>query len=228
MVNPKFIKVCRIRFPEIKLKTRDAHKLRGFFGEIFKEHSPLLHNHYNNGSFRYRYPLVQYKVIKEVPMLVGREEGANLLTELFLKIKELVLDGTLYQINRKNIEISNDPVGYSDSLHSYRFESLWMGLNQENFKVYNKMDDSIEKQRFLTKILVGNILGFFSNVGIKLHPKEKLMANIDLSEKTTRFKDKTMLAFEGRFIVNAYLPEYLGIGKSVSRGFGTIIKTREN
>ena len=98
MVNPKFIKVCRIRFPEIKLKTRDAHKLRGFFGEIFKEHSPLLHNHYNNGSFRYRYPLVQYKVIKEVPMLVGLEEGANLLTELFLKIKELVLDGTLYQI----------------------------------------------------------------------------------------------------------------------------------
>ena len=129
MVNPKFIKVCRIRFPEIKLKTRDAHKLRGFFGEIFKEHSPLLHNHYNNGSFRYRYPLVQYKVIKEVPMLVGLEEGANLLTELFLKIKELYWI-LLYQINRKNIEISNDP-RYSDSLHSYRFESLWMGLNKK-------------------------------------------------------------------------------------------------
>ena len=52
-----------IKFPEISLKTRDAHKLRGYFGNIFKEHSPLLHNHFEDGTNRYAYPLVQYKVI---------------------------------------------------------------------------------------------------------------------------------------------------------------------
>ena len=30
------------------------------------------------------------------------------------------------------------------------------------------------------------------------------------------------IAFSGRFKVNFYIPSYLGIGKSVSKGFGTI------
>jgi Cas6b N-terminal domain len=37
-----------IRFPEIHLPVRDAHKLRGYFGEVFRSHSPLLHNHYED------------------------------------------------------------------------------------------------------------------------------------------------------------------------------------
>ena len=52
-----------IRFPEIALRTRDAHKLRGYFGNLFQEHSPLLHNHWEDGTSRYAYPLVQYKVV---------------------------------------------------------------------------------------------------------------------------------------------------------------------
>ena len=55
-----------IQFPDIRLQTRDAHKLRGYFGNLFKEQSPLLHNHFQDGSTRYAYPLVQYKVINVV------------------------------------------------------------------------------------------------------------------------------------------------------------------
>ncbi len=39
-----------IRFPDLRFQTRDAHKLRGFFGNLFKEYSPLLHNHFEDGS----------------------------------------------------------------------------------------------------------------------------------------------------------------------------------
>jgi CRISPR/Cas system CMR-associated protein Cmr1 (group 7 of RAMP superfamily) len=34
-----------------------------------------------------------------------------------------------------------------------------------------------------------------------------------------------MLGFLGTFSVNFEIPDYWGIGKSVSRGFGTIIRT---
>ena len=88
--------ICRIKFPEIKLQTRDAHKLRGYFGNLFKEHSPILHNHYDDGRLRYKYPIIQYKVINNVPTLVGIGEGAELLPKLFLKIKELDIDGKKY------------------------------------------------------------------------------------------------------------------------------------
>ncbi len=57
------IQTTTIRFPEIQLQARDAHKLRGYFGNLFKEHSPLLHNHFEDGSLRYKYSLVQYKII---------------------------------------------------------------------------------------------------------------------------------------------------------------------
>ena len=78
-----------ITFPEIVLRVRDGHKLRGYFGNVFREHSELLHNHFADGSPQYRYSLVQYKVIDRVPMLVGLGEAAALLIELFLKIKVL-------------------------------------------------------------------------------------------------------------------------------------------
>ena len=81
----KSIHITTIQFPEIKLQTRDAHKLRGYFGNLFKEHSPLLHNHYENGTFRHRYPLVQYKILNGIPSLVAAEEGAELLTRMCMK-----------------------------------------------------------------------------------------------------------------------------------------------
>ncbi|MDZ7899258.1 MAG: CRISPR-associated endonuclease Cas6 [Arcicella sp.] len=33
-----------------------------------------------------------------------------------------------------------------------------------------------------------------------------------------------MMAFGGTFMTNALLPDYIGLGKSVSRGFGSIVK----
>ena len=134
-----------IRFPEINLKTRDAHKLRGFFGNLFQEYSPLLHNHYDDGKVRYAYPLVQYKVIDKVPLLTGFGEGSRLLIELFLKIKYLDIEKSRYEINSKNISnVINDLSDFS-RLYEYRFKTLWMALNQKNFVEYIKLKSDEEK-----------------------------------------------------------------------------------
>ena len=72
----KPLQLTRIKFPDIQLQTRDAHKLRGYFGNLFQEHSPLLHNHYDSGQLRYRYPLIQYKEIIKIlmPLILFRNE----------------------------------------------------------------------------------------------------------------------------------------------------------
>jgi hypothetical protein len=216
------LQICRIKFPEIKLQTRDAHKLRGYFGNLFKEHSPILHNHYEDGRFRYKYPSIQYKVINNVPTLIGIEEGAELLPSLFLKIKELDINGQKFSINTKNIALTNEKVGYSNSLHEYQFATLWMGLNQTNYAKYHKLESEVEKQDMLNAILVGHILSFFRNTGVELNANERLMAKVNVEEKSTQFKENKMIALSGSFIVNALLPDEIGLGKSVSRGFGTI------
>jgi len=210
-----------IRFPEIALKTRDAHKLRGFFGELFKEHSPLLHNHYDDGKVRYGYPLVQYKVIDKVPMLTGFGEGSRLLIELFLKIKEIDLEGVRYAINSKNIENKIYDLDDFSQLRQYAFKTLWMALNQKNFGIYKNLKTEKEKLDFLNRQLQNNILSFYKGIGFRV--SERIMAKGDFTEKSTQFKNKKMLAFEGKFVTNARLPDYVGIGKSTSRGFGTVI-----
>ena len=210
-----------IRFPDIRLQTRDAHKLRGYFGTLFREHSPLLHNHYADGNFRHRYPLVQYKVLQGVPTLVALDEGAELLNTLFLQMKTLqIADGT-YEISAKHITSQRVTAGYAEELHTYRFETLWMALNQENYRKYNQQDEPVQAA-LLNKIVVGNILSFFKQLGVFLEPQQRLMAKLDVTPKSTQFKNQSMVAFAGTLIVNAVLPDGIGIGKAVSRGFGTI------
>ncbi len=217
------IVLAKISFPEITLKTRDAHKLRGYFGDLFREHSTVLHNHYESGELKYRYPLVQYKVLNGIPTLVALEEGARLLTKLFLKIKELNIDCTIYPVHNKNMKSEEVEIGYSEELHEYRFETLWMGLNQDNYRKYITLGAD-EKQQFLRSIVVGNVLSFFKGLNVHLDDNQRLIASIKTKERSTKFKDKDMLAFEGSFVINAILPDHIGIGKAVSRGFGTIKK----
>lgn len=215
-----FINQTIIRFPEINLETRDAHKLRGYFGTLFQEHSPLLHNHLATGENAYRYPLVQYKVIAGVPTLVGLNEGADLLIGLFLKIRELQIAGRSYPVLQKNIESKMTDIGLTDDLYSYRFETLWMALSQRNHAEYLAEPEE-QKTKHLKAILTGNILSFLKAMNYRA--EAPVLVNLKIiDERKTQFKSNTMLAFQATFVTNILLPEYIGLGKSVSRGFGTI------
>lgn len=55
-----------------------------------------------------------------------------------------------------------------------------------------------------------------------LYIETTLQVGASFSEKSTRFKNNKIIAFERMFEINAILPNYIGLGKQVSRGFGTI------
>lgn len=209
-----------LKFPEIQLHPRDAHKLRGYFANLFRERSPLLHNHFEDGSLRYKYPLVQYKVVDSVPILLGLNEGAALLTEMFLKVSELKIDNVVYPVLSKNLDHFHVEVNLDNQLHTYQFANLWMALNTDNYERYTSKRSSAEKQELLNTVLRNNLLSFFKGVNIWIDAP--VMVKGVFEERKTHFKGQTMLAFSGQFVTNALLPDLVGIGKSVSRGFGTI------
>jgi len=214
--------ITTIQFPEITLQTRDAHKLRGYFGNLFKEHSDLLHNHYADGTSKYQYPLVQYKVINKIPHLVGIEEGGELLIKLFFEMKNININGKNYSVYSRNITKKITQLNDFNNLNEYKFETLYLPLNQKNHKRYINIENPQEKNIFLNKQIQNNILSFYK--GIKFFVEAQIMVKSKLYEKTTNFKSKQMLAFSGNFVTNSVLPDNIGIGKAVSRGFGTIIK----
>ena len=214
------LQTAKISFPEIRLHPHYGHKLRGYIGNLFKEKSPLLHNHLEGGGLRYSYPLVQYKIIDSVPILFGLGEGAELLIDLFLRIKELDLYDKKFVIYSKNIENHLTDIRITDSLIEYNFETLWMGLNQSNYNKYNRLLPGDERNAFLNKILIGNILSFYKGIGFRA--EERIYAKVDLTEKLTLFKNNKMTVFSGRFVSNAQIPNFAGLGKAVARGFGAV------
>ena len=247
MPTQTLIPITTITFPEIALRTRDAHKLRGYFGNLFKEHSPLLHNHLesdeadvreNEGAtttvkFRYAYPLVQYKVLRQTPTLVGLCEGAGLLAQLFLQMREINIDrgdgdtatwtGQPFPVLSKHIRYEQATVGMADDLIEYRFETLWMALNQQNYRDYRQYSET-EQQAQLKRVLTSQLLALFREFGLWLEPHERIMVRLDVQERTTQFKNQTMVAFTGSFLANVVLPDGIGLGKAVSRGFGTLLR----
>jgi hypothetical protein len=99
-----------------------------------------------------------------------------------------------------------------------------MALNQENFKRYRALERTDEKQNLLNTLLRNNILSFFKGVGVWL--EAPVTATGIFTEHATQFKDQPMLAFSGEFSTNVVLPEFIGIGKAVSRGFGTVVNKK--
>lgn len=220
----KQLPLTTITFTELKLRQRQAHQLRGYLGNLFREHSPLLHNHYEDGSLRNRYPLVQYKVINGVPTLLGLGDGSSLLAELFLQIKELQLGQERYPVYSKHIEHRQVHVGLGEQLSTYHFASPWLALSQQNYSRYRSLADEVDQQRFLEKIAVGNMLSFFKNIDLYLLPEQRIMAHLqELQSVETLFKNQRMLAFKANLVTNVLLPPAIGIGKSVSRGFGSLL-----
>lgn len=214
--------LATITFPEIRLSPRHGHKLRGYFGTMFREHSPLLHNHFEDGRVRYGLPMVQYKVVNGIPTLVGLQEGAGLLAELFFQMKTLRIENREYPVLERDICFRNLQVGVEAGLFDYRFQTLWLPLNQRNYPEYLAMSPE-ERRGFLGRILVGNLLSFFKGLGLFLPDGVRIMAFVRPEEpRQTHFKDTLFIAFNGTFTTNAVLPDLIGLGKSVSRGFGTI------
>jgi len=68
--------------------------------------------------------------------LAALQEGAQLLAGLFLKIRGLNIDNTVYPVLSKNIKSETVNAGFSTELKEYRFQTLWMGLNQSNHRQY--------------------------------------------------------------------------------------------
>jgi len=216
------IPICHIRFDAVKLEQREGHKLRGFFGNYFKTHSPLLHNHYADGTFRQGYPLVQYKVLQNIPTLVGLGEGANLLNELFRQVNHLQIEGRYYAVNSKQVKLGQMQLGLDTTLsRSFTFASPWLALNEINHKRW-KQSGEAKKQEILNAILIGNILAFYKGMGVRLSTTERVKAQLEVVPVVTRFKNIAMTAFKGTFTTNTILPEWIGLGKSVSRGYGAI------
>ncbi len=208
----------------VYLKPSQIHKFRGFIGNFFKDHD-LIHNHdLKTGKPIYRYPLIQFKLIDKLPAIIAiTDRAVSIFSEIFMKLDKIIIEDTVISVFEKELKIEEVEFGYSDEIFMYEFVSPWIGLNQKNFIKYNNAGRE-EKNEMLKTIMTGNILSMSKYLDCWLSKDQKIKIDHKLKEIKVNLKGKSMTAFNGIFKTNFCLPDYLGIGKSVSRGSGVVRK----
>src|SRR5437868_1979223 len=73
------------------LAPSEACKLRGYFGSAYGR-EVLIHHHNPDGSFIYDYPRIQFKVVANVPHVMGFGDGAPLVERLWSEVDKATID----------------------------------------------------------------------------------------------------------------------------------------
>jgi hypothetical protein len=108
----------------------DATKLRGFFATSFNEHA-LLHQHVTD-KLIYKYPLIQYKMLQGSPLVLGINEGAEVLKDIYDKFDEIKLGESKYSIMErgvtlKGVTVTNRQTSYGQFIYTkLTISSLWL------------------------------------------------------------------------------------------------------
>ena len=220
----KFIQIFLVRFKneisfhEIPLFRGAIINLLGQDGEI------LYHNHANETSFRYSYPLIQYKRIHKKAAIFCIGEGVEAIGQLLssqdfsLTIGERQLLLEIEAVYPKRYLIQT-----WDSTFRYRIRH-WLPLNSDNYQKYINLDDITSKIIFLEQILIGNLLSFAKGLDLYIE-KEIICKLLSLNDPhLIKAKGVKMMAFDAEFKTNLSLPDYMGLGKHASIGFGTVVR----
>ncbi|MCT4507860.1 MAG: CRISPR-associated endonuclease Cas6 [Tepidibacter sp.] len=206
-----------LKIENLNLNQRQAQKVRGYFANKYSD-NVIMHNHDDN-KFIYSYPKVQYKVIGNKTIICGILEGADIVASIGIKEDKINIDGKSMDIYQKNIVKEEVEFGVTKDYIEYEFATPWLSLNQNNFTKYKNMNE-MEREEFLKKILIGNILSISKSLGYTVD--KQVYVWINLKEVDIKLKNIKMKGFKGSFKVNFDIPDYWGLGKSVSKGYGSI------
>lgn len=207
---------------DFEIERRKIPAFRASVIEKVGRENILFHNHLKQQQFLYGYPLIQYKTIRRKPTMVCINQGSEEILKFFEQVNwDLVIYEKRIKTDIKHISFDYFHCGFSTKPITYKIYN-WFALNETNFGKFIALNSNREKVEFLQRILIGNILAFAK--GIQWNVAEQIEIRITKLPKSRyfSFKNHQMMGFNLEFITNMILPDFIGLGKSVSRGFGMI------
>ena len=218
-------KYPKVQIITVKLFTdkpvrKTPYQVKGVLMRKFqgKEIVPML-----DGSYRdkFLYPRIQVKILDEQIHFVAISEGVSPIKDVLSNLDELDFGNITFKISDTEIEEKEDYFKPISKLISYRFVTPWIALNQATGNRYRSLKNE-EKASYLNNLLGQNIVFMSREMGLELE------SNIFMKVKLPSFSPKTVDennwgAFDGEFETNFVLPNYLGIGNGITRGYGTIL-----
>lgn len=216
----KKIRILSVSFNSL-IKSYEIPAFRGAVAKKAGNKSILFHNHDKNG-YNYGYPLIQYKTLRQHPFLLCINEGVDEIHHFFqAKEWDIYLSGRRLDMSIEHMNLNTFTMQVWDKQWHYSIHN-WIALNQKNVGVYNGKSTEQDKIEYLEKILTGNILSFAKGIDWTVDKQINIQIHKIRNVSTVNLKGNNLLGFNLDFSSNVFLPNYIGLGKGVSHGYGII------
>jgi hypothetical protein len=213
------VEVCYAHLGLEESRSITATQLRGYLGYLFIEDTEF-HHHMDNP---YHYPLIQYKKVDTGPLIMGLGQYADILFKKISGIENIVMgdDGVSRSITSLQLKRNVAHIKKTEQGQKYRFSSPWLAFNKENYQRFLSADDT-RKENLLKRTLTGNILSMLKGLDIFIDYRLEITAIQHTAPFVAHAHGNTFWALKPEFSANITLPRYIGLGKSVSKGFGIV------
>ena len=221
----KKIRILRVQFNG-DLAGHEIPAFRGAIVDKVGNDNILFHNHLGKDVVSYKYPLIQYKNINGSPAIICVEHGVDEIHKFFqnedwsLKISERVLDMSI-----DSLSLNKFTMQVWDRMWKYRIKN-WVALNKDNYTKYTEIKDEKEKLQMLENILKANILSFAKGINWTVSKPIKIVITSPIDVRPVKVKGNKLIAFNLRFETNVFIPNFIGLGKGVSRGYGVVSQVK--
>ncbi len=183
----------------------------------------MFHNHNNEtGGYHYRQPLIQYKHDKGRPMLLCLNEGIEEAYHFFSQPDwNVIVNGRHVPIRIARLDVRQYNLTVEDKMRYYHIRN-WIALNEDNYAAYNRLTGMVERLYMLEKILQNQIVAFLQQMGYVPERTVEVKLLNKKDERWVSYKGVRVLAFSLEFTANVFLPDYVGLGKGCSSGWGVV------
>ena len=208
-----------VRLMADKPVRKTPYQVKGVFMKQFSEEKivPFLDGKLRN---KYLYPRVQVKILNEQIYIIGIKEGVDPILSLVDNVKSFNFGNITIKIEKYDIEENNDQFVLSENLLRYKFVTPWIALNKSTSGKYLLLTDQ-EKPVFLNKLLGLNLL--FLSKELREDIKSKIYTKVCIDNLIPEKIDENGWgAFTGEFKTNFIIPNYIGLGNGITRGYGTL------
>lgn len=214
------LKVLRVVFGD-EITPYEVLAFRGAVADKVGHDHILFHNHQGEG-YRYAYPLIQYKCMGRKPMILCLGHGVEEIHHYFEQTDwSLQISGCRLGMKIEQLEMRQYHIQVLEQDFEYRIRHC-IALNQQSWKDYQQMRGLAARAAYLETKLRGNILSFAKGIGWHVdRPLEVELLELD-GPRAVRVKGVRLCSFHATFRTNVFLPQGIGLGGKVSKGFGVV------
>jgi hypothetical protein len=222
----KKIRILQVSF-DTEIQDHEIPAFRGAIVEKVGRDSILFHHHLAGDALLYKYPLIQYKTINHHPSIVCIEYGVDEIHKFFEnKNWDIKISGRWLNMKIDRLNMNQFTLQIWNRHWDYSIRN-WIALNQSNYMKYLKIESLAEKLIFLENILRANILSFAKGIQWTVDKTVEVRIKEIMYAHPVTLKGSKVLGFGIRFSTNVFIPNYIGLGKSVSLGFGMVRGNRK-